>query len=86
MNEILLKDQASELIEAIYAFRDEYAKDLNSLDTILEFCYRYDLDIQGVGELLAEHSEYVKLLEQELVREKYSRNFVHTEQIDENEW
>jgi hypothetical protein len=86
MIDIALKDEATELIEAIYDFKEKYAKDLNSLETIIEFCYKHDLDLQEVGEILAEHTEYTKILEQELISQKYSRNFIKSEKIDEKEW
>lgn len=73
MEEVDLKSRANELIEDIFLFKSEKCKDLSLIDTIIEYSFKHNLPLQEVGNVLADHKEFVSILEKQLEKEGYIR-------------
>jgi hypothetical protein len=82
------KNDAQELIEKIYKFKREKCEDLSLMETMIEYSYKFDLPLQEMGNILSEHKEFVKILEKQLIKDKYiqSEEEEYESEIDDDEW
>lgn len=71
IDDVDLKCRANELIEDIFAFRSKYCSDLSLIDTMIEYSFKYDIPLQELGNTIADHKEFVTILEKQLEREGY---------------
>lgn len=79
---------AEDLIEDIYRFKKEKAQDLTIMETMIEYSSRYDIPLQELGGIISEHETFTKILEKELIKDKYIRleNTEDLGSINEDEW
>ena len=76
-----------ELINDIYKYKKLYCKGFNMIDTILEYCNKYDYNIQEVGNILSENEFFVRILNEHLISEKYIKSNAPQEGlIEQEEW
>lgn len=82
------RKEVEELIDDIFNFKKEKCPDFNTIDVIIEYAYQNNRDVQEIGNILAEHKEFVTILEKQLKREKYiqSEDAENYERFDEDEW
>ena len=88
-SDIKLFEKASDLISDIYKFKREKASDLTMMETIIEYSYSTGLPLQEIGNLLAEHEPYKKILKSELIRDNFFKDetvLIDNSSIDEEEW
>jgi hypothetical protein len=64
---------ATDLIDDIFKFKKNYCRDLTILETIIEYGYKKDIPLQEIGNIIADHKEYVEILRKTLVKEGYFR-------------
>ena len=81
------KNEAQDLIEDIYKFKRERCEGLSLVDSIIEYSFKFDIPIQEIGNVLADHKEFLSLFEKQLKREFYIKmSEDEIENFDENEW
>ncbi|MHB8097973.1 MAG: hypothetical protein ACYDD5_00075 [Sulfuricurvum sp.] len=88
IDDVDLKCRANELIEDIFAFRSKYCSDLSLIDTMIEYSFKYDIPLQELGNTIADHKEFVTILEKQLEREGYIKVSKINEEdlISDEEW
>jgi hypothetical protein len=64
---------ATDLIDDIFKFKTDFCQDLTILETIIEYGYKKDIPLQELGNIIADHKEYVEILRKTLVKEGYFR-------------
>jgi len=79
------KDTA-QFLEDLYKFKEEVAHDLSLMDSIIEYCNRFDMDITKVGEMLADHKEFKEIFEKSITKTKYYQGGEIEIEMDEEEW
>jgi len=88
IDEELDKKEVEDLIEDIFKFKKEKCPDFNTIDVIIEYAYKNNRDVQELGNILAQHKEFVTILEKQLKREKYIHveDTGDVESFNEEEW
>lgn len=88
-SDVDLYRSATDLIDDIFRFKTERCQELTILETIIEYGYKNDIPLQELGNIIADHKEYVEILRKTLVKEGYFREeeglFDEIEMSDE-EW
>ena len=84
-----LYSKATALIEDIFAFKKERAQDLSLLEVIIEYSHQKDIPLQELGNVIADHKDYVEIFRKTLAKDGYFRQeeglFDEIEMLDE-EW
>ena len=80
--------KANELIEDIFKFKKEKCQDLSIMESIIEYSYQKSIPIQELGNILADHKEYVNIFKNQLIKDGYFRD--ESDNLDmeyiEEEW
>jgi len=75
----LIEDEAelyqisNDLIEDIFRFKKEKCKNLSLIETMIEYSFKNDIPLQELGNIIADHKDYMEILRQELIDEGYFR-------------
>jgi archaellum biogenesis ATPase FlaH len=80
------KQEAEDILEDIFKFKKEKAQDLSIMDTIIEYAYKNDYDIQEIGNIISEHEEFKIILEKQLIRDHYIKTNDAFYEFVEDEW
>lgn len=87
IQEELDKQEVQDVINDIFKFKREKCPEFSIIDTILEYAYKYDKNIQELGNIISEHEEFIQILEKQLVRTHYIKSDEPSQDtLDENEW
>lgn len=63
--------KANTLIEDIFRFKKEKCEDLSLLESIIEYGFQYDIPIQELGNVIADHKDYLIMFRKQLIKDKY---------------
>lgn len=86
-SEAELYAKANTLIEDIFKFKKEKCKDLSLIESIIEFGVYNDIPIQELGNVIADHKDYLIMFKKQLIREGYIREdeLINMYEIEYNE-
>ena len=68
-----LYSKANDLIEDIFKFKRERCGDLSLIETVIEYGYKNDIPIQELGNILADHKDYVSMFRKQLTKDGFFR-------------
>lgn len=88
-NDIINYNKTTELIEAIFNFKDKNNFEGDMVSLIISYCDENGFRIEEVGDILSESKDFTKMLEKQAIKTNHfqvpetdnDRN-----QIDEDEW
>jgi len=92
-NEINFRAKAENFINELMEFKNERYKSsklknepLNLTELIIDFCFHKDYEIEEAADILTDHPEFVKILENNAKKFNYLKEEQEENKISEDEW
>ncbi len=80
--------KANILIEDIFKFKKEKCEGLSIMETIIEYGDQFNIPIQELGNIMADHKDYIEIFKNQLIKDKYFKSEYAEDEKDFNdeEW
>ena len=81
--------KANSLIESIFEFKRERCEGLSLMESIIEYGIRYNIPIQELGNIIADHKDFVGIFKKQLVKDKYFKedlDSIDKDGYEDDEW
>lgn len=82
--------KANSLIEDIFRFKKDKCGDLSLIESIIEYGFQYDIPIQELGNVIADHKDYLVMFKKQLIKDKYMKeediSALEDMDFDDEEW